>query len=93
MVPFSAFATSRWKPARRVCERYNGYSAVKLSKAAPGSSTGTAMDVIGRWCISYRAVFGWNGQPCLTGNILRRAGARAVRYFAISRLPVSGGIV
>ncbi len=51
------------------------------------------MDVMGRWCISYRAV--WHG---MDSHVLRErlSGAQAphaVRYFAISRLPVSGGIV
>ncbi|PDP37283.1 hydrophobe/amphiphile efflux-1 family RND transporter, partial [Klebsiella pneumoniae] len=43
MVPFSAFATSRWETGSPRLERYNGYSAVEIvGEAAPGSSTGTA---------------------------------------------------
>ncbi|PXJ91891.1 hydrophobe/amphiphile efflux-1 family RND transporter, partial [Klebsiella pneumoniae] len=42
MVPFSAFATSRWETGSPRLERYNGYSAVEIvGEAAPGISTGT----------------------------------------------------
>ncbi len=45
MVPFSAFATSRWETGSPRLERYNGYSAVEIvGEAAPGVSTGTARD-------------------------------------------------
>ncbi|WP_339355467.1 efflux RND transporter permease subunit, partial [Klebsiella pneumoniae] len=47
MVPFSAFATSRWETGSPRLERYNGYSAVEIvGEAAPGISTGTAMDMM-----------------------------------------------
>ncbi|MEH2753137.1 efflux RND transporter permease subunit, partial [Klebsiella pneumoniae] len=40
MVPFSAFATSRWETGSPRLERYNGYSAVEIvGEAAPGIST------------------------------------------------------
>ncbi|MDU5686282.1 MAG: efflux RND transporter permease subunit, partial [Kluyvera cryocrescens] len=40
MVPFSAFATSRWETGSPRLERYNGYSAVEIiGEAAPGVST------------------------------------------------------
>ncbi len=94
MVPFSAFATSRWETGSPRLERYNGYSAVEIvGEAAPGSVPGRRWMSWSRWCISYRAV--WHGMDShvLPRTALRRAGARAVRYFAISRLPVSGGIV
>ncbi|VFS40666.1 aminoglycoside/multidrug efflux system [Enterobacter cancerogenus] len=49
MVPFSAFATSRWETGSPRLERYNGYSALEIvGEAAPGVSTGTAMDVMGK---------------------------------------------
>ncbi|MCO0886152.1 efflux RND transporter permease subunit, partial [Klebsiella pneumoniae] len=39
MVPFSAFATSRWETGSPRLERYNGYSAVEIvGEAAPGIS-------------------------------------------------------
>ncbi|STT03869.1 aminoglycoside efflux pump [Klebsiella michiganensis] len=47
MVPFSAFATSRWETGSPRLERYNGYSAVEIvGEAAPGVSTGTAMTIM-----------------------------------------------
>lgn len=69
MVPFSAFATSRWETGSPRLERYNGYSAVEIvGEAAPGSVPGRRWMSWSRWCISYRAVLAWNGQPCLTRN-------------------------
>jgi len=44
MVPFSAFATSRWSYGSPRLERYNGVSAVEIQgQAAPGVSSGTSM--------------------------------------------------
>lgn len=69
MVPFSAFATSRWETGSPRLERYNGYSAVEIvGEAAPGSVPGRRWMSWSRWYISYRAVLAWNGQPCLTRN-------------------------
>ncbi|MDF7680655.1 multidrug efflux RND transporter permease AcrD [Enterobacteriaceae bacterium ESL0689] len=47
MVPFSAFASSYWKSGSPRLERYNGYSSVAIvGDAAPGISTGSAMDTM-----------------------------------------------
>lgn len=47
MVPFSAFASSHWETGSPRLERYNGYSAVEiLGEAAPGVSSGTAMNIM-----------------------------------------------
>ncbi|WP_417692907.1 efflux RND transporter permease subunit [Roseibium sp.] len=47
MVPFSAFATSRWAYGSPRLERFNGSSAVELQgQAAAGVSSGDAMDEI-----------------------------------------------
>ena len=47
MVPFSAFASSHWNSGSPRLERYNGYSSVEIvGEAAPGVSTGTAMDIM-----------------------------------------------
>ncbi len=44
MVPFSAFATSRWSYGSPRLERYNGVAAVQIQgQASPGTSSGTAM--------------------------------------------------
>ncbi len=45
MVPFSAFASSHWSYGSPRLERYNGFSAMEIQgAAAPGYSTGQAMD-------------------------------------------------
>ncbi|MBB4200818.1 hydrophobe/amphiphile efflux-1 family RND transporter [Rhodoblastus sphagnicola] len=47
MVPFSAFASSHWTFGSPRLERYNGVSSVELlGAAAPGASSGTAMNEI-----------------------------------------------
>ncbi len=69
MVPFSAFATSRWETGSPRLERYNGYSAVEIvGEAAPGISTGTAMDMMESWPRSYPPALASNGPPCPTRN-------------------------
>src|SRR3546814_15047886 len=45
MVPFSAFATTHWAMGPTTVSRYNGQSAYEIQgQAAPGSSSGEAMD-------------------------------------------------
>lgn len=47
MVPFSAFATGRWEYASPRLERYNGFPSFNiLGEAAPGRSTGEAMQAM-----------------------------------------------
>ena len=47
MVPFSAFTTAEWTAGPPQLSRYNGYPAMSLSgQAAPGYSTGEAMDAM-----------------------------------------------
>jgi multidrug efflux pump len=49
MVPFSAFARSYWTYGSPRLERYNGFSAMEIQgSAAPGYSTGEAMDEMER---------------------------------------------
>ena len=49
MVPFSAFASSYWTYGSPRLERYNGFSAMEIQgTAAPGYSTGQAMDEMER---------------------------------------------
>ncbi|WP_405597663.1 MULTISPECIES: efflux RND transporter permease subunit [unclassified Pseudoalteromonas] len=49
MVPFSAFASSYWSYGSPRLERYNGFSAMEIQgSAAPGYSTGQAMDEMER---------------------------------------------
>jgi hydrophobe/amphiphile efflux-1 (HAE1) family protein len=47
MVPFSAFGTAHWEQGPARLERYNGLPAVEvLGGAAPGRSSGVAMDAV-----------------------------------------------
>jgi multidrug efflux pump len=49
LVPMSAFATTRWVVGPMQTVRYNGYPAMRLAgDAAPGHSTGEAMDEMER---------------------------------------------
>lgn len=87
MVPFSAFATGRWTYGSPRLERYNGSPAVEIvGAAAPGVSTGTAMDAVDKLASVLPAGFSheWTGlsaQEKLSGN---QAGA----LYAISALVV-----
>lgn len=75
MVPFSAFATSRWETGSPRLERYNGYSAVEIvGEAAPGVSTGTAMDVMESLVHQLPGGFGleWTAMSYRNGSPARR---------------------
>ena len=87
MVPFSAFATSRWETGSPRLERYNGYSAVEIvGEAAPGVSTGTAMDVMESLVRQLPTGFGleWTAMSYQE----RLSGAQAPALYAISLLVV-----
>ncbi|MGE0007132.1 MAG: efflux RND transporter permease subunit [Parvibaculaceae bacterium] len=87
MVPFSSFAASHWSYGSPRLERYNGSAAVEiLGQAAPGVSSGVAMDEIDRLVAGLPAGYAheWTGlshQERLSGN---QAGA----LYAISALVV-----
>ncbi|HVZ44792.1 MAG TPA: efflux RND transporter permease subunit [Ramlibacter sp.] len=64
-VPLSAFATTRWITGPMQTIRYNGYPAMRISgDAAPGKSTGEAMDEMERLAGQLPAGFAyeWTGQ-------------------------------
>ena len=64
-VPLSAFATTRWITGPMQTVRYNGYSTMRLSgDAAPGHSTGQALDEMERLAAQLPAGFAyeWTGQ-------------------------------
>jgi multidrug efflux pump len=64
-VPLSAFATTRWISGAMQTIRYNGYPAMRISgDAAPGRSTGEAMDEMERLAAQLPAGFAyeWTGQ-------------------------------
>ena len=49
MVPFSAFATTHWEMGPTTVSRFNGQSSYEIQgQAAPGASSGEAMDEIAR---------------------------------------------
>ncbi|MCT4707135.1 multidrug efflux RND transporter permease AcrD [Enterobacteriaceae bacterium H16N7] len=87
MVPFSAFASSHWESGSPRLERYNGYSALEIvGEAAPGISTGTAMDVMEQLVKKLPNGFGleWTGMSYQE----RLSGAQAPALYAISLLVV-----
>ncbi len=87
MVPSSAFATSRWETGSPRLERYNGYSAVEIvGEAAPGISTGTAMDMMEKLAAQLPTGFGleWTAMSYQE----RLSGAQAPALYAISLLVV-----
>ncbi len=87
MVPFSAFATSRWETGSPRLERYNGYSAVEIvGEAAPGISTGTAMDMMEKLAAQLPTGFGLEWTAMSYSE--RLSGAQAPALYAISLLVV-----
>ncbi len=94
MVPFSAFATSRWETGSPRLERYNGYSAVEIvGEAAPGISTGTAMDMMEKLAAQLPTGFGleWTAMSYQERSLALRR--RPVCYFSAGGVPVPGGAV
>jgi multidrug efflux pump len=87
MVPFSAFSSSHWAYGSPRLERYNGFSAVEIQgSAAPGASSGTAMDEIDRLMTTLPTGYSheWTGlsaQERLSGN-------QATALYVISALVV-----
>jgi multidrug efflux pump len=64
-VPLSAFATTRWVTGAMQTVRYNGYSSMRIAgDAAPGRSTGDALDELERLAAQLPAGFAyeWTGQ-------------------------------
>jgi multidrug efflux pump len=85
MVPFSSFAQSHWIIGPLQLVRYNGYPAIRLSGgAAPGRSTGEAMDELLRLAEQLPPGFAieWTGQSLEE----RLSGAQAPMLFALSML-------
>ena len=87
MVPFSAFASSRWITGSPRLERYNGYSAVEIvGEAASGVSTGTAMAIMEDLVHQLPGGFGleWTAMSYQE----RLSGSQAPALYAISLLVV-----
>ncbi|MDP3823031.1 MAG: efflux RND transporter permease subunit [Burkholderiales bacterium] len=86
-VPLSAFATTRWISGPMQTIRYNGYPAMRISgDAAPGRSTGEAMDEMERLAAQLPAGFAyeWTGQS----REEKLSGAQAVILLGFSMLAV-----
>jgi multidrug efflux pump len=87
MVPFSAFASTRWETGSPRLERYNGYSSVEIvGESAQGVSTGTAMDSMEQLVSKLPTGFGvqWTGASFQE----RMSGSQAPALYAISLLVV-----
>ena len=87
MVPFSAFSTAHWQYGSPRLERYNGIPSVEvLGQAAPGVSTGEAMDEIEKMVAQLPVGIGyeWTGLSYEE----KKAGAQAPALYAISLLVV-----
>ncbi|MBY0556266.1 MAG: efflux RND transporter permease subunit [Burkholderiaceae bacterium] len=85
MVPFASFASSHWIQGPVQLVRYNGYPAIKLTgDAAPGRSTGEAMDELLRLAAQLPPGFSieWTGQSLEE----RTSGSQAPALFALSLL-------
>ncbi|MEI8037199.1 MAG: efflux RND transporter permease subunit [Verrucomicrobiota bacterium] len=87
MVPFDAFASARWQYGSPRLERYNGIpSSEIMGQAAPGISTGEAMEEMEKMVAQLPAGVGyeWTGLSYEEKN----AGAQAPALYAISLLVV-----
>ena len=87
MVPFSAFARTRWMNGPVQLIRFNGYPAMKLQgDAAPGYSSGDALAEIEKLVSQLPPGFGyeWAGQSFEE----KAAGSAAIALFGLSLLAV-----
>lgn len=87
MVPFSAFASSRWGYGSPRLERYNGVPAMEINgEAAPGESSGTAMIEVERLVKELPPGIGleWSGVSYQE----REAGAQTPLLYSLSLLIV-----
>jgi multidrug efflux pump len=87
MVPFSAFATSHWGYGSPRLERYNGVPAMEINgAAAPGVSTGEAMQEVERLVAALPAGFGLEWTALSYQE--RQAGAQTPLLYSLSLLMV-----
>jgi multidrug efflux pump len=87
MVPFSTFTSGSWSFGSPRLERYNGNPAVEIvGEAAPGKSSGYAMELIGQMVAKLPAGIGyeWTGASFQE----MQAGTQAPALYAISLLVV-----
>jgi len=87
MVPFSAFASSRWEFGSPRLERYNGVPAMEIQgEAPPGVSSGAAMDEVERIAAQLPPGFGieWTALSYQE----RQAGDQTAKLYTLSLLIV-----
>jgi multidrug efflux pump len=87
MVPFTSFATSRWEYGSPRLERYNGVPAMEIQgEAAPGVSSGDAMNEIERLAAQLPAGYGieWTALSYQE----RQAGSQTAVLYTLSLLIV-----
>ncbi|WED43850.1 efflux RND transporter permease subunit [Legionella cardiaca] len=87
MIPFSAFATSRWEFGSPRLERYNGLPSMEiLGEAAPGKSTGEAMLLMEKLASKLPAGIGydWTGMSYQE----RLSGSQAPMLYTISLIVI-----
>jgi multidrug efflux pump len=87
MVPFSSFAGTQWITGPVQLIRYNGYPAMKISgDAAPGRSTGEAMEEMEKLATQLPAGFGfeWTGGS----REEKLSGSQAPALFTLSLIAV-----
>lgn len=87
MVPFSSFGSARWVFGPMQLERFNGVSAIRiLGQAAPGISSGTAMEEMERLARQLPQGIGyqWTGMSFQE----RLSGSQAPMLYALSILVV-----
>jgi multidrug efflux pump len=87
MVPLSTFTTLRWTFGSPRLERYNGFPSMEIQgAAAPGKSSGTAMQAMENMAAKLPAGIGyeWTGQSYEE----RLAGSQAPALYTISLLVV-----
>src|SRR5574337_311038 len=87
LVPLSTFVSTRWSVGPMQTVRYNGYPAMKIAgDAAPGHSTGEAMDEMERLARQLPPGFGfeWTGQS----REEKLSGAQATWLLGFSLLAV-----
>ena len=86
-VPLSAFATTHWEKGAMQTVRYNGYPASRISGgAAPGYSTGEAMDEMEKLAAQLPQGFGyeWTGQS----REEKLAGSQSIILYSFAILAV-----
>ena len=87
MTPFSAFATTRWLNGPETLSRFNGLASYTIQgSAAPGVSSGAAMDEIARLASELPA--GTGAEFSGLSYQQRRAGSQTTELYALSVLVV-----